>query len=243
MSNLSCYSRKSEAGFSLIELLVTMVVVMVILGGLLLSFTQQNSEYKYQNKRIDAVQDLEFAIKFIAEDLRSALVHKGAPSTPVTIADGVGGDPYTFTVDFNVWESEINDWHSAAQRDTYSFQAVRHYEYDAGNRSLEYDRNTVPATSPIEILSNVTFFKIFNDSDLETYPRGNFTGIPSNQSDITLLRFGDGTDVDVPGYTILIEIEVDAGYKQGSLKNVKNADTTKKRIWRYVQVYPLTVVD
>ncbi len=225
-----------EKGFSLIEVLVTIVIAMVVLGGLLLTFTQQNTEYKYQNKRIDAVQDLEFGIKFIAEDLRSALIDTDGVSPLITIADALGTDPYTAVLDFTVWDN-------ATAGVPVNRRALRRYVYD-GSGVLSYDRHS--ATGNVApMLSNVTFFKIFDDSDTATYPRGNFLDIPNVLPTRSVNRPDTGA-LNVSGFTILIEIAVDAGYKEGSFKDVLNNNVGvagKKRIWRYVQVHPMSVVD
>lgn len=224
-----------EKGFSLIEMLVTMVIALVILGGLLLNFTQQNSEYKYQNKRIDAVQDMEFAIKFIAEDLRAALISAG---TMPAITPGAGADPFTAALVFQVWSQD--EFFSAA-----TFRAVRQYDYD-GADILSYDRENSTGVASTELLSNVTFFKIFVDG---TTARGAFTasGIPAALPTRSLINSSNATISGIAGYTILIEMAVDTGYKQGSFLNVKGVDvrTTadrRKRIWRYIQIYPMSAV-
>ena len=73
--------KPEEAGFTLIELMVSMVMALIIMAGLLISFSSQNTEYSYQNRRIDSAQDLEFTLKFVAEDLRSTLTSlSGAPT-------------------------------------------------------------------------------------------------------------------------------------------------------------------
>jgi len=233
LTDLTNKQLQESRGFTLIEIMVTLVVAMVILGGLLLSFTQQNSEYKYQNKRIDAAQDLEFAIKFVAEDLRSALMNATAPT--ITLVDD-GTDPFaTTSIDFFVWDEVAV---SAGDR-----RAHRKYAYNAATKSLRYDREIAggdsTGTANSEILPNVTFFKVFNDSVARPAA---YTGIPSAQPAINLV---DPPLANVSGYTILIEVEVDAGYKEGSFINVRGVDvgiTGHKRIWRYVQVYPRTSV-
>lgn len=228
-----------QSGFTLIELMVTLVVAMVVLGGLMLNFASQNSEYKYQSKRIDAVQDLEFAIKFIAEDLRGALQSAAleisiAPVPPSALA--------TTSVDFYVWD--VDEAFAASKR------AHRKYVYDSANKTLKYDREIDNATvggaeSVIEILPNVTFFKVFNDTAENTAAeRGDlFSGIPSAQTAIDLIN---PAVTGVPGYTILIEVEVDAGYKNGSFVDVLGNNVGiagHKRIWRYIQVQPKTSVE
>jgi len=222
-------ANRSNDGFTLVEMLVTMVVALVILGGLLLSFMQQNSEYKYQNKRIDAVQDLELGIKFIAEDLRSAVM---ASQSSVT-ADVASGNPF---VQFKVWESSDPLLTPG--------EYTRRYEFDTGDGILKYDRDTsTPSLS--SFLLNVTNFKVFIDNPLDATDRVGYTGIPEPQSGRTRNRQdGSGTLV-VPTLTLLIEVAVDAGYKQGSFKDVEDNNVGiagKKRIWRYVQIQPQTAL-
>jgi len=229
MKHITANNKPREKGFTLIEALVTMVIAMVILGGLLLNFTQQNSEYKYQNKRIDAVQDLEFALKFIAEDLRGAL--SGAAGTPA-ITSNAGADPYTTSLVFQVWSQD--EFTSAT-----TYRATRQYNYDGA--TLSYDRENSTGVASTELLSNVTFFKVFVDG---TTSRAAFagSGIPAALPTRTLPNPLGVAVGNLPGYTILIEMAIDAGYKQGSFVDVKGNDVGiagKKRVSRYIQVYPM----
>ncbi len=238
--------RKNEAGLTLVELLVAMVVAMVVLAGLLLTFTQQYGEYKHQSKRVDAVQDLEFAITFVADDLRSAL--HGMGLDPVE-TNGFGSrTAATGDLRFWVWETNAAYSPDANQR------ARRRYHYDAANETLCYDRqvavgadDTVTASGSCqvdsEVLRNVTFFKVFQDS---TTPRDAFGDIPAALPSLNIRNVSDpiNRSMSVPAYTILIEVAVDAGYKKGSFVDVLGNDQRpgvgdgRKRVWRYVQVQP-----
>jgi len=234
-------------GFSLVELLVTIVIAMVILGGLLLSFTSQNTEYKYQNKRIDAVQDLEFSIRFIAADLRNSLF--SASVQPVENA-AFAGTTATTALTFWVWDTTVPPlFDSVGAVDATTKRAQRKYVWDSASNGLRYDRmvntnvagvvvargdNT--ATAAGEMLPNVTFFKIFRD-DTDLASRALFADIPSPLQSMTV-RDSGGNSIIIPSYTILIEVAVVAGYKNGVLQDVFGNTTTTKRIWRYVQVYP-----
>lgn len=220
----------SEQGFSLIEVMVSLVVAMTILAGLFLTFITQNGEYKYQNKRIDTVQDLEFGIKFIEEDLRSALV--GAESISIT-PDAV--DLYTSVLTFSVWDR---------LPECASCRVGRIYKYDSTKKMLRYDRES-SFVSTREILPNVTFFKVFDDYSSAFDTTAERGGVYSGMPDALPLIQVNGPDgaVDVHGYTILIEMEVDAGYKGGKKENVFGEVVSGKRIWRYSQVYPLAAVN
>jgi Tfp pilus assembly protein PilW len=231
-----------------------MVIAMVLLGGLLLSFTQQNSEYKYQNKRGDAVQDLEFTINFIAHDLRNALAVGSPAATDITITPGgAGAGIYSDTVDIRVWEEDAGFWTGgAAVQQGNNYQAIRRYDYDQANESLRYDRNTVPGGASVtEILPNVTDFRVFQDvagSQPEITAGTPFPGSPVGLQDLTVLD-ANANNVTLPGYTVLIEIAIDTGYKQGLFINARGVDVrtletpARKRVWRYVQVHPRSVAE
>ena len=217
---------QKQQGFTLVEVMISIVVAMVVLAGLMLTFTNQSNQYQYQNKRIDATQDLEFAIKFVARDLRGALV--GLPI--ISITDAVV-DPYATTdLTFEVWDASLGGANA---------RVTRYYKYVQANKMLRYDRS-IPAISTEELLPHVTLFKVFDDS---VTSRAGYAGIPAAQPN-TLIPDPEnpGAPLSVPGYTILIEVEVPAGYKGASTVNVKGVATTTKRIWRYAQVYPMAAV-
>jgi len=101
-------------------------------------------------------------------------------------------------------------------------------------RHLQERRRTAAG----EILPNVTFFKVFKDNvDVPSRTSIPFIDIPAPLSLLTIKDSAAG-NVSVPGYTILVEIEVPAGYKQGVFQDVRGNTTTTKRVWRYVQVHP-----
>lgn len=224
---------QKQQGFTLIEVMISIVVAMVVLAGLMLTFTNQSSQYQYQNKRIDASQDLEFALKFIARDLRSALVGSvaGAPTINITSS---GTAPFETTqLRFEVWDAALAPAASTTKR------VLRHYGYTLASKSIVYDRDAA-TLSTREILPNVTLFKVFDDS---VTSRAGYTGIPAAQpNNVIPDPASPGTPLSVPGYTILIEVEVPVGYKGGSLKDVRGNVVTTKRIWRYAQVYPMAAV-
>ena len=245
--------KAEEAGFTLIELLVSTVIALVILGGLLLSFQSQYSEYKYQNKRVDAAQDLEFVMNFIAEDLQQALVvdpygvpATDTPSNPPTDYDpvennGFAGTAATTSLTFWVWDP-------VEAVDPNTKVVLRKYAYDPATENLGYDRmigsrdvygNVVAqadTSASNDILRNVTFFKVFKD---DLTPRAVFQavgasktvngGIPDPMAIRTLARYNPAdppnpTNVSVPSYTVLVEVAVDAGYKTGSFIDVLGND-------------------
>ncbi len=241
-------ARRDEAGFTLVELMVAMLIALVIMAGLYVSFSKQSTEYSYQNRRIDAVQDLEFAIKFISDDLRAALVVGGVSS--VAITDDATGR--TTNLQMTVWDQNVASW-AAPPNDgpTNNFRAVRRYvlAVDPNNAAqfvLRYERNLNDGNNiPVETLPNVTFFKVFVDGVTpRVVPAGNpnagnpYPGIPAPLP-VTSLQDSGGLPVNnISGYTILVEIAVQAGYNQGLMQDVLGNPTTNKRVWRYIQAYP-----
>jgi len=228
--------------------MVTMLISMVILGGLVSNFINQDREYNYQNKRIDAVQDLEFAIRFISDDMRHALY--GTTVQPLENAGfiGVAG---TTNLTFWVWDPLATDGGCVVSATTK--RAERKYVWDSATKSLRYDRmiDTNPSagcgdntgTAAGEILPNVTFFKVFRDDvDIASRTSIPFIDIPSEFPSGKVIN-SSGSAVNVPGYTILIEIEVPAGYKNGVFQDARGNVTTTKRVWRYAQVYPQSSAD
>lgn len=229
---------RSERGFTLIEMMVTVVIAMVLLAGLLLAFQSQYGEYKYQNKRVDAAQDLELGIRFMADDLRLAL--RG--TEVITITNNASSPNETTDLVFKVWSEDTTlEWGSLSDAQAQKFKAVRHYQYDRANRSLKYDRNTFGGDSPVEMLPNVTYFKVFTDTAGVT-PSG-YEGAPPGLPATTVIN-ENGDIISVSGYTILIEMSVNAAAKNAQKKDVRgNATTgTDRRIWRYVQIYPMAAI-
>jgi len=224
-------------------MMVVMVIALVVLGGLLLNFTQQYSEYNYQSKRINTVQNLEFSMRFMAEDLRAGLISLSAtPTGNPTENNAFVGANATTAFTFWVWDEDNGVTNNRAQR-----------KYLLSGTALRYD-NEASATDDTgsasrDILTDITFFKIFLDGTTtrEVSAGVPFTGIPDALGTL-VVNDPSGTQQTVNGYTILIEMAVDSGYKQGSFLDVKGVDvrTTadkRKRVWRYTQVYPMSVVN
>src|SRR3989338_6678948 len=62
---------KSEAGFTLLELLISMTIGLVVLGSIFSSFTTQKKSYELQEKITVMEQNLRVPIDFITRDLRN----------------------------------------------------------------------------------------------------------------------------------------------------------------------------
>lgn len=241
----------SVSGFTLIEVMLTLVIAMTILGGLLLNFTSQSSQYKYQDKRVDAAQDLEFALRFIANDLQGALMltdslelaGSGAPS----VGFGAGSDPYsTRWLSFSVWDETVGATNERARRCyVYYSGAVRYDRHDAAcsaATTINMDGAIIGETVNGLKGMQVTVFRILKDvvSDPD---RLLYTNIPPALP-ARIVRDAQNNTFSMPAYTIVVEIEVDAASRGSSVDVLGQAVANgKKRIWRYMQVYPSVVTE
>ncbi|RME33605.1 MAG: prepilin-type N-terminal cleavage/methylation domain-containing protein [Deltaproteobacteria bacterium] len=222
-------------GFTLVEVLISMVIALVVLGGLLATFQGQYGHYKYQHQQSDAVQDMEAVLRVIGDDLKGALVIGGTPQVTIT------PDPYTSpsaaTTDLKtlVWEPNPSFW-GAVDPYTQNYRAERHYVYDPVAKSLRLDRNTRDGgDSPTEILSNVTWFQVWQGD-----PYAGLVDAPPADPYGAVLFDEKGNHVTVPQYTVLIEMEVPVGYKGGKKVDVFGNATALPMVHRYLQVYPNT---
>lgn len=246
-------------GFTLVELLVTMVIALVVLGGLVMAFQSQYGHYKYQHRKADAVQDMDAVLRLLRQDLEGALVEAGRSS--VSIAPDPYANPTLATTDLyaTVWEPDLGFWGTgtnavkSARRASYDFRAQRHWQYVAASESLKLDRNTRDGSdSPIEALADVTWFQVFPShapGGVDPYvdAAGQFSGtgiadLPPMDVYGQRLRDSSGSEKAVAQYTVLIEMKVPVGYKGGRKVDVHGNPTPEPRVHRYVQVHPVAAV-
>jgi len=244
-----------QAGFTLIEVMITMVIAMTILAGLVLNFISQSAQYSFQDKRVDAAQDLEFTLRFMADDLQNILVltsdlttasyiTSDAAGTRIASFDGNGISPSTY-LRFNVWDSSIAIDNTKRVERFYSYNSPE-LKYDRENSTSSAQAILGEPSNNLKGLS-VTHFRIFQDN-LSTRPTYNGTansGYKDLPPPLPLRTLYDatGSAFDMPGITILIEVEIDALYA-GSMSDVlgNSVSSGKRRLWRYIQVYPNTMV-
>jgi len=252
-------------GFTLIEVLISMVVAMVIIGGLLLNFISQSSQYRYQDKRGDVAQDMEFALRFIAQDFKAALISVTAPlvggvdaATLVTIAkDGNGVNPTTY-LGFYVWSNDVA-LNPVPVAPVWRVRRCYVYDNSSGGWMVKYDRSEPNCASGIAMNAGealigealpgnkgmqVTHFRVFQDGlAADDADRPLYADIPDPLPAKAVYDV-DGGLIEMPAFTILLEVEVDAAYKGSAIDVFGNAvANNKKRLWRYVQVYPSTIVE
>lgn len=83
---------KSEAGFTLLELLISMTIGLVVLGAIFSSFTTQKKAYALQEQITVMEQNLRTPLDFITRDLRNAGYN---PTEDLTTGTSIGLVPGT----------------------------------------------------------------------------------------------------------------------------------------------------
>lgn len=248
----------SSRGFTVIEILISLLIASIIMTALFLSFGSQSKQFKYENKRVDAAQQLEFALRRIATEMQNALMFSsglelsGAGVASVTISNNVLG--FTEALAFQVWDPG----NGYAQE-----RGRRCIVLDGG--MIKYDRNEPGVCSPALAYNQtaallgevgqgidgmrVTHFRVFNDG-IASPDRANYTGIPMPLTN-KVIRDVSNIAYNIPAFTIAIEIEVD---KRGATSIESSGtfntdileqavDNGKQRLWRYIQVSPNVVLD
>ena len=66
-------ARASQQGFTLVELMVSLVVAMVILAGLYSNFIMQSRVQASQSSTVESVEDLRLAAQVMETPLRTAV--------------------------------------------------------------------------------------------------------------------------------------------------------------------------
>ncbi len=226
-------------GFTLVELLVTMVIALIVVGGLMASFQSQYGHYKFQSRKGDAVQDMEAVLRLLDYDLKNTLIVAGAPT--IQLIPDPYANPASATTDLytQVWEPDVAFWNNnAALQAQNNYRAQRHWRYDAQAQSLKLDRNTRDGSdNPSEALRDVTWFQVWQGMP----PPGIADAPPSDPYGMALVD-ETGAAVTSPLYTVLIEMRVPVGYRGGVKRDVFGNATNEPRIHRYLQVHPMIAV-
>ncbi len=82
-------SKKDEAGFTLLELLISMTIGLVVLGSVFSSFTTQKKSYELQEQITVMEQNLRVPLDIITRDLRNAGANP-EPNTTLVAGTSVG---------------------------------------------------------------------------------------------------------------------------------------------------------
>jgi len=213
-----------EKGFSLIELMVSLVMAAVIYASVTVTFIENKSEMHHLTERAAAVSQLNSGLLQIQRIVRSSLSDPWgiAGTTPVVNSAAATDDIY-----IDAYDSSINN--------ISPYLVERHIEYDSVNKTIFLYMDGLNRKR--KLIENVEFFKVFDDT---ITPRAGYTGIP-NALPAANKTLPDGTASVVNGYTVLVEIYIDIlGKKESENLNSRGVAVPNKKqaIWRYVQIYP-----
>ena len=64
-------STRREEGFTLIEMLITMIILVAVMGATVSFFRSQNQSFLDASRRLDALQNARFAISQVERELRT----------------------------------------------------------------------------------------------------------------------------------------------------------------------------
>src|SRR5215470_5941228 len=85
MRYFSIRAGQPERGMTLVELLITMAILSVIVGGITRSFVNQRKITSIQNQRVTLTQQAQAAMDLVTRELRTAGTNPtGAAFVPVT---------------------------------------------------------------------------------------------------------------------------------------------------------------
>src|SRR5215471_1794977 len=137
MRHYAAHSDRSARGLTLVELLVTMVILGVVLGGITRSFVQQRKLTSIQNQRLALIQQAQTAMDLVTRELRTAGMNPtGATFVPVT---------------YNLSQLEIRaDLNGNGTTDT-STDPNEHliYAYDSANKRITRDEGLGNGPQPL----------------------------------------------------------------------------------------------
>jgi len=248
-------------GFTLVEMLLSLGIASVIMAGVFMNFTSQSNQYQFQDARANTIQDMEFSLRYIVQDMQSALMLDsgsdvyelksgayvaGVNAPSIKIAPSTDGYS-TSALSFRVWDPEEPGANAATQR------VDRCYVFDAGMIKYDRDETTCPPVtmynSGAAIIGEtagltVTRFRVFLDDPADT-SRLKYSDIPlALPLPSKTLRDKDNKAYYVPGFTILLEVEVDADNAGSDGKDVLGQPVAagRQRLWRYIQLYPSVLV-
>jgi prepilin-type N-terminal cleavage/methylation domain-containing protein len=138
-------SRRQEAGFTLVEILITLVVLALVMGSTVGFFRSQNQSFLNASQRLDALQNARFAISQVERELR-------------TLGAGVAGQqPMLVYGNANVIAFNTD----YVENDTTDFRWAVYFNPNVTNTAaqgwLQTDAGTIPNSSPAFTYPPVTY--------------------------------------------------------------------------------------
>lgn len=188
---------KNEAGFTLLELLISMTIGLVVLGSIFSSFTTQKKSFELQEQITVMEQNLRVPIDFITRDLRNAGYN---PTEDLITGTSVGLVPGG-TRNINITTNQLRiladltgdgDTGDSGEDVDYSLDGT---DYTDGI-TFDIDRNGQPLVQNVTALT----FRYYNSTGTE------ITSLPVTGANLSNIRLVEvsitaRTDREDPTYT------------------------------------------
>jgi prepilin-type N-terminal cleavage/methylation domain-containing protein len=173
--------RKRNAGFSLIELMITMVVVVLMLGIVSTLLSRSLSVRARESRKTDALTSAQAALNIMSREIANSGfgIYDGVDSQTAVNGIILGGDSTANQIHFranlsNAGDGPVNPTCPAVCTNEPG-EDVTYFFDDATDSIVRYDPNGSPTTSVIvNKISNVTF------SYFDYAPDGTSTAEPGN---------------------------------------------------------------
>lgn len=165
--------RRSQAGFSLVELMVAMALGLLITGAALSLFSTNQRMFQLQQGESELQEQGYLAMRFIVEDVRMAGFHDlsvGAAPAPVINAsspsipaasDGAGGGNDRLTISYHGFRDCEGNPAAATNRSL----VVNTYWVDDDRKLRCRGNKAVPLTSGVTLLDGVESFQVLYGMD------------------------------------------------------------------------------
>lgn len=188
-SEVKIGSRKSACGFSLVELLVSLVVASIMLGAIVTVFQSALDTRKYQLSRSDAITSTQAALNIMSREIGNAGfgLKRGIYASNGLVQADCNATRLHFRTNTNNLNSLVND----------PGENVTFY-YDANTSSIvRYDPNANPTTSAIVNQVSSVQFQYF---DYDGNGVASQVGTPTDDTarvriKLTVLLVSDPNDV------------------------------------------------
>jgi type IV pilus assembly protein PilW len=166
---------KNESGFTLIEIMITLLISSVMLGAVFLSYSGQQKSYVVNNKLTEVQQNLRAAIVIMAKDIREAGCDPTGKSGAGIVIATAGRFQFTKdiagnTVNLNEGDGDLDDTNEDISLGfSTGNDAASDGLADAGAANL--GRDTGAGFQPIaENIERIEFNYLLNDGTSDTTP-------------------------------------------------------------------------
>lgn len=197
-------SSRQQAGMTLLELLISMSLGLLLLGGIGTIYVGSNQTYRVQEQNARIQESGRYALEVLGRSLRQAgYWHiatnpisrvSGFSGTPITGVDGDDGDPDTVTVQYDAVPGDrdcegtvIEDADIVAPAESLVVQDA--LSWDEDDLVLLCDGNADGAADPQPLVSNVEDVQLLYGVDTDGNQSANlYTAEPANWNQVVSVR-------------------------------------------------------